>query len=106
MWIILSPSNEDLLDEWPMQRTEGGANAGDRPTAVGASGAQSGADRGFLMSEPHCPKCGMPMRLMRVLPSMLPPETGVETRVFACGECWTTVSRTAREIVGIAPFRA
>jgi hypothetical protein len=21
----LSPSNEDLLDEWPMQRTEGGA---------------------------------------------------------------------------------
>jgi hypothetical protein len=52
------------------------------------------------MSEPHCPKCSVPMRLMRELPSMLPPEMGVETRVFACGECWTTVSRTARQGVG------
>jgi hypothetical protein len=29
------------------------------------------------MSEPHCPKCSVPMRLMRVLPILLPPETGV-----------------------------
>jgi hypothetical protein len=26
-----------------------------------------------------------------------PTETGVETLVFACGKCWTTVRRTARE---------
>jgi hypothetical protein len=31
------------------------------------------------MSEPNCPKYSMPMRLMRVVPSILPPETGVET---------------------------
>jgi hypothetical protein len=53
-------------------------------------------DRGVLMSEPKCPKCDVPMRLMRVVPSILPPETGVETRVFACAECATIVSRTAR----------
>jgi hypothetical protein len=28
------------------------------------------------MSEPNCPKCSAPMRLMRVVPSILPPETG------------------------------
>ena len=55
------------------------------------------------MSEPNCPKCNVPMRLMRVVPSMLPPETGVETRVFACVECATTVSRTARKGVGTVP---
>jgi hypothetical protein len=44
------------------------------------------------MSEPRCPRCSVPMRLMRVLPSMLPPEAGVQARVFACGECWTTVA--------------
>jgi hypothetical protein len=37
-------------------------------------------DRGLLMSEPKCPKCDVPMRLMRVVPSILPPETGVECR--------------------------
>jgi hypothetical protein len=37
---------------------------------------------------------------------MLPLEMGIETRVFAYGESWITVSRTAREIVGIVPFRA
>jgi hypothetical protein len=30
------------------------------------------------------------------VPSILPPETGVEIRVFACPECATIVSRTAR----------
>jgi hypothetical protein len=30
------------------------------------------------MSEPRCPKCSVPMRLVRVLSSMLPPDTGVE----------------------------
>jgi hypothetical protein len=44
------------------------------------------------MSEPRCPKCSVRMRLMRVLPRMLPPEAGVETRVFACGERWITVA--------------
>ena len=75
-------------------------DVGDRPTAVGASGAQSGADRGYLVSEPHCPKCGVPMRLMRVLPSMLPPETGAETQVFACGN---TGLRSAARRASIAP---
>jgi hypothetical protein len=51
------------------------------------------------MSEPHCPKCDVPMRLMRVVPSMLPTETGVETRVFACADCATIVSRAARNVV-------
>jgi hypothetical protein len=59
--------------------------------------------RGLLMSEPNCPKCNLPMRLMRVVPSMLPPETGVETRVFACVECATTISLTARKGVGTVP---
>jgi hypothetical protein len=44
------------------------------------------------MSEPKCPKCDVPMRLMRVVPSILPPETSVETRVFACAECATIVT--------------
>jgi hypothetical protein len=57
-------------------------------------------DRGLLMSEPKCPKCDVPMRLMRVVPSILPPETGVEPRVFACAECATIISRTARNGVG------
>jgi hypothetical protein len=48
------------------------------------------------MSEPKCPKCDVPIRLMRVVPCILPLETGVETRVFACAECATIVSRTAR----------
>jgi hypothetical protein len=48
------------------------------------------------MSEPNCPKCDVPMRLMRVVPSILPPETAAETRVFACADCATIVSRTAR----------
>jgi hypothetical protein len=48
------------------------------------------------MSEPKCPKCDFPMRLIRVVPSILPPETGVEPRVFACAECAIIVSRTAR----------
>jgi hypothetical protein len=55
------------------------------------------------MSEPNCPRCNVPMRLMRVVPSMLPPEKGVETRDFACMECATTVSRTARKGVGTVP---
>jgi hypothetical protein len=36
------------------------------------------------------------MRLMPVVPSILRPETAVETRVFAFVECATIVSPTAR----------
>jgi hypothetical protein len=52
------------------------------------------------MSQPNCPKCNVPMRLMRVVPSILPPETSIETRVFACAECATIASRTARDGLG------
>jgi hypothetical protein len=36
------------------------------------------------------------MRLTRVVPSIVPEESGVETRIFACAECSTTVTRTVR----------
>jgi hypothetical protein len=47
-------------------------------------------------SIPICPQCGEAMRLLRIVPSMLPPKRGVEARVFTCKECETMVTRTAR----------
>jgi hypothetical protein len=34
--------------------------------------------RGLLITEPNCPKCSAPMRLTRVVPSILPPETAAK----------------------------
>jgi hypothetical protein len=39
----LPPSNEDLLDEWPIQRDKGGVNAAERRTAVGAPAEEDSA---------------------------------------------------------------
>jgi hypothetical protein len=39
--------------------------------AAGVTSLRGRTHRGFLMSEPNCPKCNVPMRLMRVVPSML-----------------------------------
>jgi transposase-like protein len=45
---------------------------------------------------PKCPICSKPMRLTRVVPSVAPQESGVETQTFACAKCSTTVTRTLR----------
>jgi primosomal protein N' len=43
---------------------------------------------------PKCPDCNAPMRLTRVLPTVLPKACGTETHVFACTSCGVTVTRT------------
>jgi hypothetical protein len=45
---------------------------------------------------PKCPTCNKPMRLTRVVPSVAPKGSGVETQTFACAPCSTTVTRTLR----------
>jgi hypothetical protein len=43
---------------------------------------------------PKCPHCNAPMRVKRVLPTVLPKECGTETRVFECTGRGTTLTRT------------
>jgi hypothetical protein len=45
---------------------------------------------------PTCPKCQMPMRLTRIVPSVIPKEDGPETQIFECAKCETRVTRTVR----------
>jgi hypothetical protein len=42
---------------------------------------------------PICPKCIMPMRLSRVIPTIT---KDLESRVFACEKCRTEITRTVR----------
>jgi transposase-like protein len=47
-----------------------------------------------LADVPKCPKCKMPMRLTRVVPSIV--RTEGETQTFVCSKCATTITRTGR----------
>ena len=48
----------------------------------------------IVTDTPKCPDCSAPMRLTRVLPTVLPKDCAPETRVFVCTSCGTTVTRT------------
>ena len=43
---------------------------------------------------PNCSRCSMPMRLIRVVPSVS--QNHAEGQTFACEKCGTTVTRTVR----------
>jgi hypothetical protein len=45
---------------------------------------------------PKCQDCNAPMQLRRVLPTALPKDCGLETRVFVCASCGKTDTRTIR----------
>jgi ribosomal protein S27AE len=45
---------------------------------------------------PFCPKCNVPMKLARTMPSALPKDVGAETQVHECGRCGAKVTRTVR----------
>jgi ribosomal protein S27AE len=52
-----------------------------------------------------CPNCSAPMRLTRVLPTVLPKDCAPETRVFGCTTCGTTVTLTMHEPQALQRFR-
>jgi ribosomal protein S27AE len=45
---------------------------------------------------PFCPKCNVPMTLARTMPSALPKGARAETRIYECGRCGATATRTVR----------
>jgi hypothetical protein len=46
---------------------------------------------------PICPDCSAPMRLTRVLPTVLPKDYAPQTRVFVCASCGTVVTHTIHD---------
>jgi endogenous inhibitor of DNA gyrase (YacG/DUF329 family) len=45
---------------------------------------------------PTCPECQMPMRLTRIVPSMVPKKDEPQIQTFECARCQTRVTRTVR----------
>jgi hypothetical protein len=45
-----------------------------------------------------CPDRGAPMRLTRVLPTVLPEDCAPETRVFRCTRCGAVATHTVRNL--------
>ena len=58
----------------------------------GMSHLMSSAETQMILA---CSRCNRPMRLTRVLPSILR-EVGIETGVFECAGCGTSFTRTMR----------
>jgi hypothetical protein len=48
----------------------------------------------FPIVAPCCPECAMPMRLARVIPSIV--RGHAESQVFACRQCGAAIIRTVR----------
>jgi hypothetical protein len=45
---------------------------------------------------PCCPKCNVPMELVRVMPTALPKGAGAKTQIYDCSRCGATTTRTVR----------
>jgi hypothetical protein len=72
------------------------ANVGDRPTAVGAADARSGVDRRIPRERTALPEVLRADEAYAGPAEQAPTGNGRKDPGLR-GECWTTVSRTARE---------